>query len=161
MTRGRRVLLLAPSRRCLLGAGAAHAQGPVYYPTAPTAGALYTDGQSGRYLLGGEWLFRADPTDAGLAQHWFSNVSSTDGWSPVTVPNAYNAGNFSVASMQGYVGWYRRDFHAAQRCVREVRERALSAIGSSGSNSVNYRSTVWLNGKQIGSHRLRKRLSPV
>jgi beta-glucuronidase len=146
----RRALMLAFAI-VLLGAGAAHAQGPVYTPTAPTAGALYTDGQSGRYLLGGEWLFRADPTDAGLAQHWYSNVSSTDGWSPVTVPNAYNAGNFSVASMQGYVGWYRRDFTlpsgAFAKYVSAAERHWIIRF-----ESVNYRATVWLNGKQLGSH---------
>ena len=34
----------------------------------PTPGALYRDGQTGRYLLGGEWLYRADPPDVGVAQ---------------------------------------------------------------------------------------------
>ena len=48
-----------------LAAAAARAQGPVYTATAPTKGALYQDGQTGRYLLGGAWLYRADPTDVG------------------------------------------------------------------------------------------------
>src|ERR1700759_1977532 len=86
------------------------AQGPVYTATPPTLGALYRDGQSGRYLLGGTWLYRADLSNVGLAQGWSGNVASTDGWTPVTVPNAYNAGDFSSLSMSGYVGWYRRDF---------------------------------------------------
>ena len=68
------------------------------------------DGQSGRYLLGGTWLYRADTGDVGLAQGCWRDVASTVGWSPVTIPNAYNAGDFSQASMNGYVGWYRRDF---------------------------------------------------
>ena len=73
-------------------------------------GALYSDGQSGRYLLGGTWLYRADTGDVGVAQGWWRNVAATDGWAPATIPNAYNAGDFSQASMNGYVGWYRRDF---------------------------------------------------
>ena len=28
----------------------------------------------------------------------------------MTVPNSYNAGDLSSASMTGSVGWYRRDF---------------------------------------------------
>jgi beta-glucuronidase len=135
----------------LLGASAAQAQGPAYAATPPTKGALYTDGQSGRYLLGGAWLFRADATDVGLSQRWYSNVAATDGWSPVTVPNAYNAGNFSQASMNGYVGWYRRDF--------TLPSGAFAKSVSGGDRhwiirfeSVNYRATVWLNGRKIGSH---------
>src|SRR5690349_4615784 len=95
-----RSLLLALAL-VLAGASTAHAQTAAAPP--PTNGALYSDGQSGRYLLGGSWLFRADPTDAGLAQGWWRNSSSTTDWTTVTVPNAYNAGQFTSASMAGSV----------------------------------------------------------
>src|SRR5947209_18937495 len=75
--------------------GTGSAQGPAYPATAPTPGALYRDGQSGRYLLGGTWLYRADLGDAGLSQGWWQDVDATDGWTPVSVPNAYNAGDLS------------------------------------------------------------------
>ena len=88
----------------------ARAQGPVYVAQPPTPGALYRDGQSDRYLLGGEWLSRADLADARQSAGWWRNVASTDGWSPVTMPNSYNANDLSSLSMSGYVGWYRRDF---------------------------------------------------
>ena len=78
-------------------AGAAEAQGPAYVAEPPKPGALYSDGQSGRYLLGGSWLYRADPSDVGLSLGWFGNVAATDGWTPVTVPNAYNAGQLLAA----------------------------------------------------------------
>src|SRR5437588_7636781 len=91
-------------------AGLARAQPLVYSATAPTLGALYRDGQTGRYLLGGTWLYRPDLADVGVAQGWWRNLAPTAGWTPVTVPNSYNAGDFSNASMAGYVGWYRRDF---------------------------------------------------
>ena len=94
----------------LAASGVAYAQGPAYSAQPPTKGALYSDGQTGRYLLGGAWLYRADTSDVGLAQGWWRNVASTSGWSTTTIPNAYNAGDFSQASMNGYVGWYRRDF---------------------------------------------------
>ena len=64
----------------------AHAQGPVYVAQPPTKGALYRDGQSGRYLLSGEWLSRPDFADLGQSAGWWRNVASTDGWSPVTCP---------------------------------------------------------------------------
>src|ERR1700760_2134245 len=105
----RRVVVLAVL--AVLGPCAvARAQGPAYSATPPTKGALYRDGQDGRYLLGGEWLYRADTGDVGVAQGWWRGAASTDGWSPVSIPNAYNAGDFSQASMNGYLGWYRRDF---------------------------------------------------
>ncbi len=38
-----------------------------YTATPPTSGALASDGQTGRYLLGGTWLYEADPNSRGLA----------------------------------------------------------------------------------------------
>ena len=131
--------------------GAARAQGPAYSASPPTKGALYSDGQSGRYLLGGTWLYRADTSDVGLAQGWWRNVASTDGWSTTTIPNAYNAGDFSQASMNGYVGWYRRDFTVPAGAFASYVPNA-SRHWIIRFESVNYRATVWLNGRQIGSH---------
>jgi beta-glucuronidase len=124
---------------------------PAYVATPPPNQVLYQDGQTGRYLLGGEWLYRADPSVVGLTQGWFHNVAGTSGWTPVTVPSAYNAGDFSNNSMNGYVGWYRRDF--------------TLPVGAFGSwvpksaqhwivrfESVNYNATVWLNGHELGTH---------
>lgn len=132
-------------------AGTASAQAPAYAPSPPTKGALYTDGQTGRYLLGGTWLYRADPGDAGIAQGWWRGPATTVGWSPVTVPNAYNAGDFSSASMAGYVGWYRRDFTLPTTAFSpSVPSRFRKWIIR--FDSVNYTATVWLNGHRIGSH---------
>ena len=79
------------------------------------------------------------------------NVASTDGWSPVSVPNAYNAGDFSNASMSGYVGWYRRDFTLPSGAfARYVAARDRHWIIR--FESINYRATVWLNGHLIGTH---------
>ena len=132
-------------------AGLARAQPLVYSATAPTLGALYRDGQTGRYLLGGTWLYRPDLADVGVAQGWWRNLAPTAGWTPVTVPNSYNAGDFSNASMAGYVGWYRRDFtlpsHAFAKYVPASARRWIIRF-----ESVNYRATVWLNGKLIGNH---------
>jgi beta-glucuronidase len=105
---------------------------------------LYADGPDNRHLLGGKWLFRLDKEEVGLARR-FQRQSSTAGWSPVTVPNAWNATDESVESMSGTVGWYRKDFRLPNRSSRRswiVR-----------FESVNYRSRVWLNGKPIGTNR--------
>ena len=131
--------------------GVAHAQGPAYGATPPTTGTWYRDGQDGRYLLGGTWLYRADTGDVGVAQGWWGDVASTAGWSSVSIPNAYNAGDFSQTSMNGYVGWYRRDFTlptgAFDRYVPKANRHWIIRF-----ESVNYRATVWLNGHELGSH---------
>ena len=135
----------------LLAAATADAQGPAYLATPPTPGALYGDGQTGRYLLGGAWLYRPDPAVVGIAQGFWRDQAATDGWTPVTVPNAYNAGDLSSTSMTGYVGWYRRDLTLPQgvfgRYVKTADRRWIIRF-----ESVNYRATVWLNGRQIGTH---------
>jgi beta-glucuronidase len=154
MTAPRRLLIVAPLVAAVLAVsepGLAHAHGPVYQATPPTLGALYRDGQSGRYLLGGTWLYRPDPTDAGVAQGWWSDVAATDGWSPVTVPNSYNAGDFSSGSMAGYVGWYRRDFTVSSGAFAKY-VRASARHWIIRFESVNYRASVWLNGRPIGTH---------
>jgi hypothetical protein len=133
------------------GAASAVAQGPAYAASPPTYGALYSDGNWGRYLLGGAWLYRADPAANGVAQGFWRNVAATDGWSPVTVPNSYNAGDLSNASMTGSVGWYRRDFTLpAKAFPKYVAKRDQHWIVR--FESINYRATVWLNGRQIGTH---------
>jgi beta-glucuronidase len=128
--------------------GVAHAQtAPV---SSPTQAVVATDGQTDRYLLGGSWLYRADPGNVGLGQGWWQGTS-TDGWSTVTAPNAFNAGDFSSQSWYGSVGWYRRDFTlptgAFPGYVTAPTQHWLVRF-----ESVNYFATVWLNGRQIGTH---------
>ena len=131
----RRVLALT---LVLLAAGAATAsaaaRGPSYAADPPTAGAWYRDGQSGRYLLGGTLAVSRRPGRRRLAQGWWRDVAATDGWSPVTVPNAYNAGDFSSASMNGSVGWYRRDFTLPAARLRTATWPRPTATGSSASS---------------------------
>jgi Glycosyl hydrolases family 2, TIM barrel domain/Glycosyl hydrolases family 2, sugar binding domain/Glycosyl hydrolases family 2 len=125
--------------------------GARYAATPPTYGALYRDGPDDRWLLGGTWLYRADPGDSGIGSGWFRPVSSTAGWSQVTVPNSYNAGDLTAASMAGSVGWYRRDFKLpAGAFPSYVPARFRSWVIR--FESVNYYATVWLNGRRIGTH---------
>lgn len=156
-----RSFLLSVSAALVAGAAAwaqpAVAQPPPYAPSPvpyvaqpPTKGALYTDGQTGRYLLGGTWLYRADPGNLGLAQSWWRG-SSTSAWSPVAVPGAFNAADFSTASMAGSVGWYRRDFTLPSKAMARY-VRASERHWIVRFESVNYIATVWLNGHRVGSH---------
>lgn len=118
-----------------------------FYGTAradkPTAGALYQDGQSGRYLLGGSWYRRADARDRGRKLGWPSKPSLA-GWQETTVPNAANAGDYSRRSYLGGTWWYRKDF--------ELPRSRTAATWLVRFESVNFRATVWLNGRRIGSH---------
>ena len=132
----------SPPSHAALGSGRA---------SPPSHAALDSDGATGRYLLGGTWLYRADVADAGLAQGWWRGQASSDGWSPVSMPNAYNAGDFSSTGMTGYVGWYRRDFTLPSRAfASHVPASARDWIVT--FESVNYTATVWLNGRKLGSH---------
>jgi beta-glucuronidase len=144
-TRMHRSRILIAAAFAALAAAAALA-GPAAAQSAfvPKAKALYKDGPSGRYLLDGQWLFRLDNAKVGLTQG-FQKQTSTAGWSPVSVPNAWNATDESEQSFMGSVGWYRKDFKlpsAAKRLDWVVR-----------FESVNYRSKVWLNGKPLGTNR--------
>jgi beta-glucuronidase len=108
-----------------------------------TRGTLYQDGPDNRYLLGGTWLFRRDDAGVGVQQH-LERATSTAGWTPVTVPNAWNAGDYSAASMTGTIAWYRKDF-----AVPDARAQLDWLVRF---ESVNYRSQVWLNGVAIGGN---------
>ncbi len=126
----------------LLGAaaGPAAAQSP-----APlTEKALYQSGPNGRFLMDGEWLFRLDPGNVGLTQG-FAKQTTRAGWTPTSVPNAWNATDQSVESFMGSVGWYRKDFKLPSA------KAALAWVMR--FESVNYRSRVYLNGRLVGSNK--------
>src|SRR5215213_483942 len=107
----------------------------------PSAKTLYADGPSGRFLMDGQWLFRLDAADRGVGQG-FQRQTSTAGWSRVSVPNVWNVGDDSEASMRGSVGWYRKDF--------ELPDKRAALEWAVRFESVNYRSRVYLNGREIG-----------
>jgi beta-glucuronidase len=135
-----RIARLLALTTVLLGSALAWAT-PVLAADGISRGTIYQDGPDNRYLLGGDWLFRLDTAGAGQRQR-FQRQATTDGWTKTSVPNAWNVGDNSVASMTGTTGWYRKDFHLPDRRARMdwlVR-----------FESVNYRSTVWLNGTPIG-----------
>ena len=109
----------------------------------PTRGALYDDGPSGRYLMGGQWLFRLDKSEVGVKQG-YQRDPSTAGWSAVSVPNTWNTNDNTNDGFSGTVGWYRKDFRLPSSAS------ALAWVVR--FESVNYRSQIWLNGKPLGKH---------
>jgi beta-glucuronidase len=142
MLRSRHLLALVLATVAALGvAGPAAAQSVVSTPSDKT---LYRTGHSGRFLMDGPWLYRADPGGTG-DRELFQRQTTTAGWSPTLVPNAWNATDESDASFMGGVGWYRKDFRLPRG------GRSVSWVVR--FESVNYRSRVWLNGRPIGSNR--------
>jgi beta-glucuronidase len=109
---------------------------------APSAGAVYSNGPSGRYQLDGTWYRRSDPRDRGL-KSGFQRTRALSGWRSVTIPDAANAGDMSSRSYLGGVHWYRKDFELPAAAATHWVLRF---------ESVNYRATVWLNGRRLGRH---------
>ena len=135
------VVLLAALLAALLLAAPAGAQSG---GATPTPGALYDAGPSGRYLMGGEWLFRLDRGDRGV-RDGLQTSPSRAGWDRVRVPNTWNLNDNTNEGFLGTVGWYRKDFRLPSA------RAALAWIVR--FESVNYRSKVWLNGRPLGTHR--------
>lgn len=118
----RTILIAAVAALALLPTAAASAYTPAEHP-------LYQDGPSGRYLLD---------------QGWSSARSRTGAFHSVSIPNAFNARDFSQRSELSRVQWYRERF-------------TLPSHGGASAwrirfEDVNTRATVWLNGHRLGSH---------
>lgn len=109
---------------------------------APPPGALYKDGPSGRYLLGGTWLFRYDD-GVGFAKR-FEDSTSLSGWTQVTVPNAWNAGNQTAAGYAAQTAWYRKDFLLPSANPQDTWIVRFE--------SVNNTAEIWLNGHKLETH---------
>jgi beta-glucuronidase len=109
----------------------------------PRKGAVTYSGPTDRYLMNGSWLLRLDPRNHGIGLGYFRQRSSR-GWSRVTVPNAWNAGRFTAASMAGGIAWYRKDFRLPSKSSR------LNWILH--FESVRYNAIVFLNGRRLTEH---------
>ncbi|MSW96051.1 MAG: hypothetical protein F2796_04545, partial [Actinobacteria bacterium] len=117
-------------------------------PAAPDGGrlsarTLSADGPSGRYLVDGTWLRRLDPASAGERAGW-QRETAMAGWDRVSVPDAWNATDESLASYLGSVAWYRRDLRLPSRGSGETWILRFE--------SVNYRARIWINGRELGTH---------
>ncbi len=88
---------------------------------------------------GRQWCYRADTAGNG-AESVFAGDPSTVGWTPVSVPNAWNAKDYSDASFAGGVGWYRKNFHLPSAVKRArpgscASSRSTTARGSTSTAS--------------------------
>ena len=120
------------------------AAGPAAAATTPPERAITYDGPTGRFLLDGSWRLRLDRKVRGVSHGWYGERSLKRWKRKVTVPNAWNAGNFSAASMGGGVAWYRKDFKLPSAAARYAWLARFE--------STRYRATVWLNGHEVGRH---------
>ena len=117
----RRLPAIAVALLLLLPA-AAHAYTPREHP-------LYQDGPNGRYLL-----------DEG----WTTSRTRSGPFRPVSIPNAFNARDYTTKGNRSRVQWYRERFELPA---------AAGAVGwRIRFESVNLRADVWLNGRRLGSH---------
>ena len=126
-----------------LAAAMATPTASAYQATLPNPRPVAHDGPTGRYVLDGPWLLRVDRADRGEGRRW-ERRRSTAGWTPITVPNAWNANDRTASGFTGAPAWYRKDFRlplSARALTWRVR-----------FDSVNYRATVWLNGRRLGAH---------
>jgi beta-galactosidase/beta-glucuronidase len=125
------VLMLAAA---VLAATVASAQAP---PVAP----LTFEGPGGRVPLT-RWTLRRDPANHGLSLGWqrggFAGAT-------VSVPNVVDAtpytGKAGGRNYEGSIAWYRTSFQAPRAGTYAL-----------GFQSANYLATVWVDGRELGSH---------
>jgi hypothetical protein len=101
------------------------------------------DGPGGRVPVTGPWILRSDKAFTGVSRGW---PKGTFAGSTVTVPNSPNArritGPEGFASHRGSVGWYRTRISVPATGPYALR-----------FESVNHDATVWMDGKELGTHR--------
>jgi hypothetical protein len=118
------------------------ALGNVAAAEGPPAQSLIFEGPGGRSPLL-RWILRSDPHDRGLALGWQQGGFAGRAVSvPNDVdPNAYS-GRAGARNYEGSLAWYRTSFQAASDG-----EYALDF------QSANFRASVWVDGRALGSHR--------
>ena len=122
-----RVLLFVLAVVCVLafpaGASAAEPPGPV--------------------SLADGWQYRLDPADGGVRDNWQSGRSEGI-WDPVSVPHVFDP-RPDPKTFAGSVGWYRLRFKGP--------DTAAGMGWSLRFEQVRRVARVWLNGREIGTHR--------
>jgi beta-glucuronidase len=101
---------------------------------------LIREGQTNRELLGGTWYFRQDDGFIGESERWFDRSDLT-GWSAITVPHNWNATD--TTDNRPSIGWYRKEFTLPRSPKKALHFWKVRFEGG------NYRTKVWLNGKQL------------
>ncbi len=103
----------------------------------------YTSSVKPMIELNGEWLFKIDPEDVGLAQYWYSANFDRSDWRSVEVPGFWE--RYSNFAKYDGIAWYYKSFE-----VKKIDKRKKYAIFFGG---VDDDCGVWLNGEFIGEHR--------
>ncbi|HEY2162208.1 MAG TPA: glycoside hydrolase family 2 TIM barrel-domain containing protein, partial [Solirubrobacteraceae bacterium] len=88
------------------------------------------------------WQYLADPGNIGLTDKWGEGGATTLGWSPVAIPNSFNA-TVSAAGDKGSVGWYSVDFTGPPASKERAWELAFQEVRRTAD--------VWLNGRYLGA----------
>lgn len=130
------VAVLIGGAAVVLGAGTQQPSGDAF--SAPMA----HGGPAGRMALSGPWVEADDPADVGLADAW--RVGRFPG-RLVDIPYVANAahvtGASGVAAFRGGIAWYRTTLTAPRTGSYALR-----------FESVHHIATVWLDGRQVGTH---------
>ena len=103
----------------------------------------YTSSVKPMIELNGEWLFKIDSEDVGLAQYWYSANFDRSDWRSVEVPGFWE--RYSNFAKYDGIAWYYKSFE-----VKKIDKRKKYAIFFGG---VDDDCGVWLNGEFIGEHR--------
>jgi len=108
---------------------------------SPPSRLLVFEGPTGRVALS-EWVLRRDPADAGVRRGWARGAFAG---TPVEVPNVVDPYPYSGASgarnYEGSVAWYRTNFRTP-----------AAGLYALAFESANYRATVYVDGRQLGTH---------
>lgn len=91
--------------------------------------------------LEGDWGFRADPDDTGLAEHWYREGVGFD--RTIRVPFPPESPASGIGEEVDCPIWYRREF----RLEPPPGRRTLLHF-----EGVDHRATVWLNGIRVADH---------
>jgi beta-glucuronidase len=106
---------------------------------------LIREGQVNRELLGGTWYFRQDDSFVGESEGWYAQDDLSQ-WIPITVPHNWNATD--TTQNKASIGWYRKDFTLPKSTAKpKDHVHEFWKVRFEGNN---YRSKVWLNGRQLG-----------
>mgnify|MGYP001264899622 CR=1 FL=1 len=92
-------------------------------------------------VLDGDWGFRSDPDDAGLAERWYREGVGFDRTIRVPFPPESPASGIGQ-EVAGPI-WYRREFTV------EPSSRHHLLLHFEG---VDHRATIWLNGRHVAEH---------
>jgi beta-galactosidase/beta-glucuronidase len=111
---------------------------PVLPDEEKTAGTF----AQGTVSLCGQWWFRTDTADIGVAQRWYETEASITGWRGACVPHTWQVDPESV-EYRG-VAWYRRVFEASDEWQNAAVRIEFEAVF--------HTSTIWINGELAGEH---------